>query len=74
MHPTSMALSAYDIIEIAAEDIHPRATIQVRIVRESGVTELFEATAAIETMLEVEILHAGGVIPLILEKASPALQ
>jgi aconitate hydratase len=36
--------------------------------RADGRQERFNATAAIETQLEVELLRQGGVIPAILKK------
>jgi aconitate hydratase len=41
----------------------------VTIRRSSGATEIFEAVAAIETSLEVDLLRTGGIIPFILRRA-----
>jgi aconitate hydratase len=43
--------------------------VTVTVHRASGASETFEATAAVETALEVEILRGGGIIPLILRRA-----
>ncbi|HEU5442743.1 MAG TPA: aconitate hydratase AcnA [Steroidobacteraceae bacterium] len=68
--PTRLALSPSDIIEIDAprELIKPRGRIPVRIERRSG-NIAFEATLAVETSSEVELLAAGGILPLILARA-----
>ncbi|MBY4897085.1 aconitate hydratase AcnA [Cupriavidus sp. AU9028] len=55
-------------IEAPAHAIAPRARIPLRIVRASGAMEDIDATAAVETQLEVELLRHGGVIPMILHK------
>ncbi|MFS8974573.1 aconitate hydratase AcnA [Cupriavidus necator] len=61
-------------VDAPAHAIAPRCRIPVRIVRANGVVDEIEATAAVETQLEVELLRRGGVIPLILHKtlAQPA--
>lgn len=61
-------------VDAPAHAIAPRCRIPVRIVRASGAVDEIEATAAVETQLEVELLRRGGVIPLILHKtlAQPA--
>ena len=71
LHPSSMTLSVSDTIEVNAdaETMRPGIPVSVRIMRAGGEVETFETTAAVETMLEVTILEAGGVIPFILDKA-----
>jgi aconitate hydratase len=49
-----------------------RACVAVRIIRMDGRVERFDAAAAVETGLEVELLRAGGVIPSILKQALAA--
>ncbi len=69
--PARLGLEPGDRIEVEAEPaaIQPRGRVRVRIVRrEGGATEELDATAAIETSLEVEILKAGGILPLILRR------
>jgi aconitate hydratase len=69
--PSRLALSPGDTIEIEApaEHIAPRARVRVRLTRQRGGVSDCEATAAVETSLEVQILRAGGMLPLILERA-----
>jgi aconitate hydratase len=66
-----MALAAGDEIEIDAppDSLAPRSSVPVTIHRREGRPEHFRATAAIETGLEVEILAAGGLLPLMLTRA-----
>ncbi|RFB83170.1 aconitate hydratase 1 [Rhizobium leguminosarum bv. trifolii] len=66
--PASLKLTPDDLIEIAAEDhlVAPRSSVSVTIFRAGGGQISFAATAAIETTAEVEILKAGGILPLIL--------
>jgi aconitate hydratase len=70
-HPAQLRLRPGDRIEVdaRAEDLTPRADIQVRIHRADGATEPFTAQAAVETNLEVRVLAAGGIIPMILQRA-----
>jgi aconitate hydratase len=70
MHPSTLEVQPGDRFEIDARagSIAPAARIPVRLMRASGKALSFEATAAIETRLEVELLEAGGVIPVILRK------
>ena len=65
-HPTELRLKPGDRIEIDArpDQLAPRALVAVTIHRASGKTETFDAAAAVETTLEVEILQTGGVLPL----------
>lgn len=56
-------------VEIDAADIQPRATVAVRIWHADGSRSACDATAAVETQLECELLRAGGVIPSILQRA-----
>jgi aconitate hydratase len=68
--PTRLALAPEDTIEIdaPAAQIKPRGRIRVCIERQSG-SIAFDATLAVETTLEVELLAAGGMLPLILARA-----
>ncbi|WP_296617263.1 aconitate hydratase AcnA [Sphingomonas sp.] len=70
-HPSKLALAPEDRIEIdaPAETLTPRATVPVAIHRRDGGVERFEAAAQIETALELSVLRAGGIIPLILRAA-----
>ena len=69
--PQRLALEPGDLIEIDARvgSLGPRGAVPVRIRRQSGEVVAIEAAAAIETSGEVEILAAGGVIPMILRRA-----
>jgi aconitate hydratase len=66
--PGTLALAAGDRIEIDAQPaaLAPRAAVPVRILRRDGSHQDLQAIAAVETQLEVDLLHAGGVIPAIL--------
>ncbi|MDW9682306.1 aconitate hydratase AcnA [Sinorhizobium meliloti] len=68
--PETLGLSADATIIIEADpsSISPRAAIAVGIRHADGSLVSLDATAAIETHAEVEILRAGGVWPLILER------
>ncbi|MBS7544156.1 aconitate hydratase AcnA [Ancylobacter oerskovii] len=69
--PQDLALAPGDMIEVdaAAANIRPRAQVDVAIIRGDGSRQDFKAAAAIETSLEVSILKAGGILPLILQRA-----
>jgi aconitate hydratase len=68
--PAKLALHPGDRIEIdaRAELIGPRARVEVQVHRRDRSIETMEATAAVETQLEAELLRYGGVIPTILRK------
>jgi aconitate hydratase len=68
--PQALQVVPGDRIEVDAqsETLTPRSTIPIRIIRADGTIEAFEATAAVETQLEVQLLRDGGVIPSILKK------
>ena len=68
--PGRLELTPEDIIQIDApvERIKPRGRIRVCIERKSGNIS-FDAALAVETTLEVELLAAGGILPLILARA-----
>jgi aconitate hydratase len=70
VNPATLALAPGDklIIDAPAATLSPRCAVPVRIDRMNGGNESFEATAAVETRLETELLRCGGVIPSILRK------
>ncbi|PLU83805.1 hypothetical protein BMJ22_01940, partial [Sinorhizobium medicae] len=67
--PDELALRSGDLIEIHADAglIAPRCPIDVVIRRRDGEITRFRATTAIETVAEVEMLKAGGILPLMLK-------
>ncbi len=68
--PRTLAIQPGDAIYISADaqSLAPRCKVPVRIKRKDGSVDAFDATAAVETRLEVELLRRGGVIPSILHK------
>jgi aconitate hydratase len=68
--PQSLRLQPGDRIEVDAqpETLTPRCVVPVRVLRANGAVEAMQASAAVETQLEVELLRHGGVIPSILKK------
>jgi aconitate hydratase len=72
--PDTMNIQPGDQLEIdaSAAALVPRCAIPVRITRDAGGIETFIGTAVVETQLEVSLLRAGGVIPLILNRAMAA--
>lgn len=68
--PRTLAIQPGDAIHISADaqSLAPRCKVPVRIARRDGSVDAFDATAAVETRLEVELLRRGGVIPSILHK------
>ncbi|WP_342239832.1 aconitate hydratase AcnA [Inquilinus sp. OTU3971] len=73
-HPAELGLAPGDrlAIEVDPDRLAPRAAVAVTLHRTAGGTEALPATAAVETTLEIEILRAGGIIPLILRRAMEA--
>jgi aconitate hydratase len=67
--PASLNLCAGDLIEVDAPEIAPGARVPVAVMRPDGSVQRFEAAAAVETLLEAELLRHGGVIPTILRKS-----
>ncbi|RDU99041.1 aconitate hydratase AcnA [Trinickia dinghuensis] len=68
-NPDTLQLRPGDKLEIDAPAamLSPRCGVPVRIVRANGDEQRIEATAAVETRLECDLLRSGGVIPLILQ-------
>jgi aconitate hydratase len=68
--PDALRIAPGDRIEIdaPAAAIEPRARVTVSVHRVNGAIETYEARAAVETRLEVDLLRQGGVIPYILQK------
>lgn len=66
--PSTLQLQSGDRIEIdaPAASLAPRADVPVRILRADGSVQALNATAAVETRLEIRLLQMGGVIPAIL--------
>lgn len=71
MNPDTLALQLGDKLEVdaSADMLSPRCKVPVRIIRANGSVQPIEATAAVETRLECELLRSGGVIPLILQNS-----
>jgi aconitate hydratase A / 2-methylisocitrate dehydratase len=71
--PARLALTPSDTIQIdaSADRIRPRGLIPVHIERKAGHVA-FDAMLAVETSSEVELLAAGGILPLILARAMSA--
>ncbi|MGE6783759.1 aconitate hydratase AcnA [Ensifer adhaerens] len=67
MHPRSLNLTARDTFKIGAGSLIPRGSMSVVIERSTGSQSLM-CRAAIETAQELQVLEAGGMIPLILER------
>ncbi|MDO5289293.1 MAG: aconitate hydratase AcnA [Pseudomonadota bacterium] len=74
--PATLAIAPGDRIEVAADAAHirPRRPVAVTLHRANGQVQRLNATAAVETQLEVQLLHAGGVIPTILQQTLRAQQ
>ena len=70
VNPQTLNIRPGDQLEVLAEaqDLAPRCSVQVKLRRADGRVEPIEATAAVETRLEVALLRAGGVIPSILQQ------
>jgi aconitate hydratase len=70
--PADLAITPQDWIEVDAppEMLRPRGIAQVRIRRPHGRADAFEAAVAVETQLEVAVLQAGGIMPLIIARAA----
>jgi aconitate hydratase len=68
--PALLQIAPGDRIEIDADpaSLQPRCPVPVRLHRVDGKVESFEAVAAVETRLEIELLRQGGVIPYILQR------
>jgi hypothetical protein len=68
--PERLRIAPGDRIEVdaPAAALEPRAKVTVSMHRADGAIETYQATAAVETRLEVDLLRQGGVIPYILQK------
>ncbi|HEV7307445.1 aconitate hydratase AcnA [Ensifer sp.] len=67
VHPRSLNLTAKDTFKIEASSLFPRCSTSVIIERATSSQSL-TCRAAIETEQELQVLEAGGMIPLILER------
>ena len=74
MSPLTLQLQPGDQLQVhaAPELLQPRGAIAVCVRRADGREESFQATAAVETQLEISLLRAGGVIPSILHSTIQA--
>jgi len=72
--PQTLQIQPGDQLEVQADAQHllPRCKVQVQLLRQGEQIDTFEAMAAVETQLEVDLLRAGGVIPLILQQTLQA--
>ena len=69
-HPERLRLQPGDRIEVDApvDNVGVRTPVPIRVLRGDGRTEAFVAIAALETLLDVELMRHGGVIPYILHR------
>ncbi len=74
LSPQTLQIQPGDQLDVQADaqSLSPRCKVQVQLLRQSGQMETFEVMAAVETQLEVDLLRAGGVIPLILQQTLQA--
>lgn len=74
MSPHTLQLQPGDQLQVhaAPELLQPRGAIVVCVRRADGREESFQATAAVETQLELSLLREGGVIPSILHSTLQA--
>lgn len=72
--PETLALGVDDWIDVdvRAELLAPRCSIQVRVIKASGATIALDCRAAVETEQEIALLKAGGIMPFILRRALQA--
>ncbi|EUB99726.1 aconitate hydratase 1 [Rhizobium sp. CF080] len=70
VEPQMLGLRSGDFLTIHANPdmMSPRCDIPVAVRHTSGSSMIFKASAAVETNAEVEILRAGGILPLILKR------
>jgi aconitate hydratase len=70
----AMRVEAGDRIHILAHKsaLKPRCPITVQVLRRGGKVDRIQARAAVETLLEMELLSYGGVMPSILHKTIEA--
>jgi aconitate hydratase len=68
--PERLDVHAGDKLEVMADStlLAPRCAVAVVLHKQSGQSQAIEASAAIETQFEIDLLKAGGVIPYILKK------
>ena len=71
VRPADLALSAGDVISVAAEigAVAPRGDIEVTITRSDDTQLRLQTRAEVETALEMRLLSEGGIVPLILGRA-----
>jgi aconitate hydratase len=72
--PDTLGIVPGDRVVIHADPsvLVPRASIRIVLQRASGESKTCEATALLETALDVALIQAGGVIPMILRRALAA--
>lgn len=74
VRPEGLQLEAGDrvVISADADSLRPRSEVAVRIERGETTLHAFSALAEVETELELDLLRHGGIVPLILARASAA--
>ncbi len=73
-HPSTLALTPEDRIEVDAGTISPRGVIPLSITYANGMDRQIEAIAEIDTEREVDVLRRGGLLPLVLSMSLADVQ
>ena len=71
-HPRELALRPGDRIELDLrwQELAPRGNAAVTVHRTDGTRRHLQVISAVETNLEADILRAGGMLPMILSRAT----
>ncbi|MBI3291935.1 MAG: aconitate hydratase AcnA [Elusimicrobia bacterium] len=66
----TLGLTGFEIYDIAgiADNLHPGKELTVQARREDGTTKTFQVIARLDTAVEVEYYHHGGILPYVLRQ------
>jgi aconitate hydratase len=64
----SLGLTGFESFDILAEQLQPRCEVTVRATSEDGSTKQFQVKVRIDTPVEMDYYHNGGILPTVLRK------
>jgi aconitate hydratase len=68
----SLGLTGFESFDIPTDKLQPRSQINVRATSADGQVKEFQVMVRIDTPVELDYYHNGGILPTVLRKLAQA--